>query len=342
MLKKLCYLSILVTLYTALLACSSAIVRSKTPPDWTLGESAKYPHVLYVTATGSGSDVESARDRAMGNLSKVFEARIVGTTVTSTDTQTQLTSEGEKVSRKQRLVERVNVHTDKVLEGIEVVEQWQNTADLTYYALAVINREHVGGILKNEMRRLDKDTEFELDAIESEKDDLKRIAAYQRVINLQEARSNIQKTLKVIDLTGKGMRPRWSLVELKAYAASSLAEIRVSTQVTSSDISGLQQQLEAAMAHAGFPAVEEGADYTFLAETELQDSEKNQGWYWLRGTLEIRLIDAKSGVSRGSHAWSLKASATQKSQLMSRFKLAIDKSLKTELKSILISIADAR
>ena len=98
MLKKLCYLSILVTLYTALLACSSAIVRSKTPPDWTLGESAKYPHVLYVTATGSGSDVESARDRAMGNLSKVFEARIVGTTVTSTDTQTQLTSEGEKVS----------------------------------------------------------------------------------------------------------------------------------------------------------------------------------------------------------------------------------------------------
>lgn len=344
MYKKSCCLTIVLMMYAALTACSGSgsIVRSITPPDWTLGESSKYPTALYVTATGSATDPEAAKDRAMGNLSKVFEAHIVGSTSTSSDTQSKVSSSREEVSSKQRLVQRINVHSEQVLEGIQIAEQWQNTADLTYYALAVIDRKHVGNILKDEIKRLDKDTEFELDAIGSQKDDLKRVAAYQRVIELQETRNNFQKMLKVIDLKGFGVKPKWSLVELKAFSASALEEIRISVNVYPQGINGLKQQLQAAMSHAGFPAVKAKADYTLLAEVNLHDPEEKQGWYWQRGTLEIRLIDALSGVTRGSHSWDLKASATEKSQLLARFKQAIDKSLRAELKGVLIDIADAK
>ena len=342
MCKRGLYLPLVVVLNMALLACSNSAFRSTTPPDWTLGESAKYPNASYVSATGSGPDAERAKDRAMGNLSKVFEAHIIGSTTTSSDTQSHVSSSGENVSRQQRLVQRINVQSEQVIEGIQIVEQWQNAADLTHYALAVINREHVGSILIDEMKRLDKASAFELDAIELQKDDLKRIAAYQRVIELQVTRNSLQKMLKVIDLKGKGLREKWSLVELKALLASALSEIRMSATVRSQNFSGLKQQLEAAMSHAGFSSVQDEAGYTLLAELNLQDPEEKQGWYWQRGTLDIRLIDAVTGVTRGSHSWEMKVSATQQSQLSSRIKQSIDKSLKTELKNAIIDIANAK
>ena len=301
MCKKWCFQLLVMLLTMGLLACSAleSIVRSEQAPDWTLGESAKYPNALYVTATGSASDAEKAKDRAMGNLSKVFEAHIIGSTTTSSDTQSQMSSSGEKVSSQQRLMQRINVQSEQVIEGIQIAEQWQNTEDLTYYALAVVNREHVGNIIKNEMIKLDKASEFELNTIKSLKDDLKVVATYQRVTELQKTRNNFQKMLKVIDLKGKGLRERWSLVELKVFLASVLSEIRMSATVQSINFSGLKQQVESAISQAGFSAVQGTADYTLLAEVDLQDVEKKQAWYWQRGSLDIRLIDANSGITRG-------------------------------------------
>lgn len=343
MIRRWCYLSTLLALFSVLLACSgsSSLVRSSTPPDWTLGESAKYPHALYITATGSSSEPESAKDRAMGNLAKVFESHIVENSTTLSDTRSRRTSGSEEVEVEQRLVRRINIRSNKVFEGLRIAEQWQNSADLTYYALAVIERQHASNMLQNEMKRLDKDSAFELNSIRSQKDDLKRISAYQRVTRLQEARNNLQKLLKVVDLKGKGLPTKWSLVELKALAASALTEVKMSAYVHPQGLAGLKQQLQAAMSNAGFPAVDGKADYTLLAEVELQDPQKNQGWYWLRGSLEVRLIDASSGVTRGRHSWSLKVSATQQSQLMSRFKKEIDKTLKKNLHDLLIEIADS-
>lgn len=352
--KPIQHFSIIFIVCAILSACSglNTIAISKIPPDWVLGEPAKYPNALYLSATGSASDVESAKDLAMDNLAKIFESHIVGSTTTTSDTQSQTVSSGtklsgEEVSIKQRLLRRVNVRTDKVLAGIQIAEKWRSVSDSTYYALAVINRQKAGNILRNEMQKLDKDTAFELDAIESQKDDLKRISAFQRIINFQEERNNLQKTLKVIDLKGKGIKQKWHLVELKAFAASALSEIKMSAYVQPQGHSvaeqlGLKLTLQAAMSHAGFPAVDGNADYTLLAEVDIQGPQKKQGWYWQTGTLEIRLIDAKSGITRGSHSWELKVSASQQSQLLSRFKQMLGKTLKAELKSVLIGIADAK
>lgn len=321
-------------------ADSTSIVRSKTPPDWAVGDSSKYPESLYIRATGSASSAETAKDRAMANLAKIFELHIEENSTTSIETQSVTSANQETTSNQQRLAQRINIRTDKVLEGIRIAELWQNVSDLTYFALAIIDRKFVGKLLENEIQRYDDDSAYLLNGIGTQKDNLKRIASYQRVIQLQDERSELQKTLKIIDLRGEGMPSRWSLVELKAIAASVLTEISMSAYVHSDQPQSLKQQLEAAMSSAGFPAVSGRSDYTLLIELDSDDVENNEGWYWQRGVLSIRLINASTGVTRGSHSWPLKASSTRESQLHSRFNLEIENTLKNDLKAALIEMAE--
>jgi len=337
------YLFLMLVLCGVVLGCSNSgsILRSKIAPDWVSGESTLYPQKLYVTATGSASEPERAKDRAMGNLARIFEARIVATSSTTSDTESRISAGEEKADSKQRLAERINVHTDKLLEGLRIAELWQNTEDLNYHALAILERKHAGNMLRQEINNLDKDSAFELTAIDSQPDDLKRIATYQRVIQLQESRNNIQKTLKVIDLEGKGVTNKWSLVELQALSAKAMAGVKLAADVEPGALKGLVLILQSAISHAGFMAVETKADYTLSAEVDIQNPEHENNWYWQRGLLTIRLTEADSGVIRGSHSWPLKVSSTRQSQLLSRFKHEIDKTLKKELKDIMIRMAGA-
>lgn len=339
MIKTGCYLLLILSLFGC--SSNSTNVRSKTAPDWVSGESALYPHSGYVTATGSAAEPERAKDRAMGNLAKVFEAHIVESSTTRTDTQTALSGGVEAANIQKSLAQRISVRADKILEGIRVAALWQSSADLTYHALAVIDRHKAGTILRDRINKLDTDTAFELESIPDLQDDLKRIAAYERVINMQKTRNNIQKTLKVIDLKGKGLPPLWSMVELTSLANNVLSQMRIAGDVRPGERSGLKQLLQAAMSQAGFTAVSGVADYTLVAVLDMQAPSEEQGWHWLRGDLSVQLIDEHSRTVRGRHSWPIRVSATQSSQLTGRFNKAIELALKNDLKAILIGIANS-
>lgn len=330
-----------------LTACTDERLRSAIAPDWVTGESVKYPNSLYVTATGSAESPESARDRAMGNLAKVFEARIVGSSTTRSDTRTHRTGQVETVEQEQRLRQHVNVHAEKVLEGIKIAELWHDQVNGQYFALAVINREQIGNLLKTEISQLDRDTAFELMSTEKQKDSLRRVAAFQRIIRLQQSREKIQKLLKIIDLKGKGLPQKWSLTELETEFSRSLAAIKLSVSVSRDKLGSerrleLLQQLRAAMAHAGITETRTGAEFELIAEAEMQEVTRSQGWFWQRGNLQIRLVEVANGITRGSFSWQLKASATQESQLASRYSQLLEKTLKSGLRDALVGIAGAR
>ena len=61
-----------------LVGCTQSASRIKggDQPDWLIGEPASYPNSSYVSATGSASKAELAKDRALGNLAKIFELQV--------------------------------------------------------------------------------------------------------------------------------------------------------------------------------------------------------------------------------------------------------------------------
>lgn len=321
-----------------LTACmQSTPARNQAQPDWINGEALLYPNSHYVVASGSASSAELARDRALANLTKVFELHIRESSITRQEVQSLKQDGNEIVSSTQSLSQQINISTSKIIDGARVAEQWHNPLDLTYHAFAVLDRQQAGNNIRGEIDRLDKETGFELQQAGNKPDPLQKVAAYQRVLDLQDQRDSLQKTLKVIDLSGRGAESQWNRAELRQRLEKSINQLSMRAEILQDPLGGLDKLLRGAMAHAGFvEAATPG--YTLSAGLSTQPPVYDQGWHWLRATLTLRLKSADGRV-QGNKTWPLKVSATSQTQLNERMKTAIEKKLKQELKATLLGFA---
>lgn len=316
---------------------STALV-SADQPDWVAGEALSYPNAQYVVATGSASNAEQAKKRALANLTRVFELQIRESSTTSQEVKSFKQDGTETVSASQSLSQQINIQTNKIINGARVAEQWRSSEDLTHHALAVLDRRQAGNNIRGEIDRLDKETDFELKSVEAKKNPLLKVAAYQRVLVLQEERDTLQKMLKVIDLSGRGSESKLNRAELRERLEKSLSTLNMSPAVISDATGGLDKILKGAMAHAGFPEATGSRGYVLSAGLDTQPPVNSQGWYWLRGTLTLRLASADGRV-QGNKTWPLKVSATNMEQLDDRMKSAVEKKLNQELKPTILGFA---
>ena len=317
---------------------SSSPVRDGDQPDWLIGEPANYPNSSYVSATGSASKAELAKDRALGNLAKIFELQVRESSTTTQDVQTHKAEGVESVQSTARIASKVNVHTDKMINGARIAEQWQNPDDLTHYALAVLDRAQAGNNIRSEINRLDRETAFTVAGLESREDPLLKVADLQNAIAMQTERSSLQKSLKIIDLAGRGKPSAWNITELTEQQQQVLRSLPMQSVVVTDTVGELDKALQSAVANAGFAPSTGSGGYTLSASMETQDAMRKEGWYWLRGTLSINLADPE-GTVLGNKSWPLKVSAQQKNQLNTRMRAEIDNRLKKELKTAVLGFA---
>ncbi len=330
----------LTLLVIALSACSqsSSVIDDGDRPDWVVGEPGNYPNAAFVSATGSASKPEVAKDRALGNLAKIFELQVRESSTTTQQVQTHRADGVESVQASARLASRVNVTTDKMISGARIAEQWQNPDDLTHYALAVLDRGQAGNNIRGEINRLDREIAFSVSNADSRTDPLQKIADLQTAIEMQMERESLQGTLKVIDLSGRGKPSAWSIGELTEQQDQALRSMAMRSVVVTDATGELDRILQGAMANAGFGQSDIVDGYTLSAGVETQDAVKKEGWYWMRGTLTIHLGDPQGAVL-GNKSWPLKVSAMQENQLHARMLAEIDNRLKAELKSVVLGFA---
>lgn len=317
---------------------SSVRMNSDEHPDWINGQPQSYPNSGFVFATGSASNPEVAKDRALANLSKIFELRINETSTTTQDVQTHKAGEAESVQSSARIASKVNVSTSKMMNGVRIAEHWQNPDDLTYHALAVLDRSQASNNVRDEINRLDREIAFTMMNLQTRENTLQKIAELQRAIVMQAERNSLQKTLKILDLNGRGKPTSQNLAELKAQQMQLLQSLNMKALVAGDSSGELDRILQGAMSNAGFTRFSDNAGYTLSASMETGDPLYKQGWYWSRGTLNLQLIDAEGSVL-GNKSWPLKVSSQQENQLRQRMLAAIDRKLKTELKPTVLGFA---
>jgi len=307
-------------------------------PDWVSGDASFYPNSQYLTATGSASKAEVAKDRALGNLVKVFELHIQESSTTTSDTKVNILDDGESYTKKYHLAQHINIRTDKVIQGARVAETWLDKSVFTYHALAILDRKQAGTNIRLEMARLDRETQFELSRSSSQADSLLKMAALNKAVSLQDEREALQKTLKVIDLSGRGLPAKWNAADLRGKLESHLQSLSIATAVDNDPIGRLSQELKSAMGNTGFPAANGSASYTLVASLDVQDLGMRQGWYWLRGKLSVKLVEA-NGKIRGRKQWPLKVSALQRNDSESRLMTQVSKKLNQGLKTAILEFA---
>jgi len=328
-------------IFTMLLvtACmqSTAVLSTSDMPQWVQSEPESYPNFKYLSATGSAGNAEQAKARALSNLAKIFEVQIREVSTTSQDVQTHKSEGVETVEKRQRIASTVNLKTDKMVQGARIAEQWQNSADLTYHALAVLDRGHAGNNIRTEMSRLDEETQYAMNQHKNRSDALLKISDLHKANQLQNDRQTLQKTLKIIDVKGKGLPSFWNLAELSEQLQQALRALPLQTSIKQDDVGGISAILQGAASQAGFNVGSSG--YHLSASLVAQEPIEQQDWYWLRATLKIELISQDGASVIGYKSWPLKVSASNKSQLDARMQKEVDKKLKQELLNSMLEFA---
>ncbi len=324
-------------LFTGLFFISSSLTAAPKP-DWVESSAGFYPNNQYMTATGSAGNAELAKNRALGNLSKIFETHIKESSTTRLDTQVLVKNGSESVSKNTHLAQQIQVRTDKIINGARIAETWKDETIFTHHALAVLDRVQAGNNIKSEMSRIDGETQSMLKRSRSQADVLLSLAALDKAVVLQYERQTLQKTLKVIDTRGKGAPAKWNLAELSGQLENKLQTLKIGTAVDNDPIGKLNQLLKSSMGNAGFPAANGAAKFTLVANLDVQDLGFRQGWYWLRGKLSVKMVEA-NGKIRGRKQWPLKVSALQHNDAESRLMTEVNKKLNAELKSTILEFA---
>jgi len=336
--KKIIFISSLLFFYSSI----SSPVNARIKPDWVESEAVRYPNNLYISATGSASDAELAKDRALANLSKIFEVRIDAASTSKSDIYVSLHNMKETVAKKNHLSQLIRVSANKVIQGAQVVESWRDDQLAMFYALAVLDRKQARNNIMDEINRLDEATNTQLENIKLSKDPLLIIRGLDKAISLQQNRLSLHDTLKIINLHGRGYPGEWQLSSLQAQLEGELSLLRISAAVDTGKVSNsteLQKILKTSMANAGFPAVDEG-DYTFTLSLSINDLGFQYGWYWKRAKLNIAF--AKSGGQIiEQKEWPLKVSSLQQEEAQSRLMTQVSNKLNVNIRSLIIGATSA-
>lgn len=312
-----------------LAGCASSAVA----PDWVSGAAAKYPPSQYLIGRGEAPSGEEARDRARADLAKVFEVQIA---VESEDVQAFQASAGE-AQYAARSARRITTRTERLVEGVEIAETWRDSDGRRHYALAVLSRQKAGAALRDQIGELDAATRLQLDRARDATDLLLKIGAAARAVAAQSERAAYLKTLRVVSPAGGGEESSWNLERLRADLDGLVKRVKLAPRIATDTSGGLEPVVKGALAAAGFLA-DTGArpDYVLEASLTLDDLGQQDGWYWQRGVLEVRLVEASTQRVRGTKRWPIKASALVHDGAVRRALDMSDAILKKELRTTLI------
>ena len=326
----------LLALFATLLLAGCA-TNPGAQPDWVAGDSATYKNSQYLLGRGEGATQEEARDRARADLAKIFQVEV---SVRSEDVQKFKSSGTEAGQYESQASRRITTRTDQIVPGILIAELWQDPTTKNFHALAILPRLQTATSLRQQIAQLDDATGNYIEQSRHSNDLFLKIAAANHAVQAQHERSALQKSLQVVDITGRGVPAQLNSAKLEADLGALLKRISIAPRVMEGSTPGLQGILSGALAQAGF-MIDTGLhpDFILQARMNLQDLGLQEGWYWQRGTLEITLAEAGNGRVRGTRRWKIKASATSEE---GSFRRALDQAntiLKQELGPAIIDMA---
>lgn len=332
--RRLLIMSLGIALFCA--GCARQAVR----PDWVGGESATYPASRYLLGRGQGDSQQVAADRARAELAKIFRVAITDETV---DTQAVTTVVKDKKRQREQsgaAIRTVVTTADEVLEGIEIAKQWQDPQTQSHYALAILPRARTAQILRQRIAERDQLTEQYVAQARSSDDNLGNAGAIARALQAQRERSALQQQLAIVETSTLDASPRHSVAVLQTRLEDVLRQTRIAARIGNDPVGGLQKTLAGALAHSGFAVADSGqAHYIAFASLALEDLGNREGWYWLKGTLELKLSDMPGERMRGVKRWDIKVSAQQPSVAQQRARDQVNAILQQDLRTTLLGFA---
>ena len=305
MMKKTLILSISVFLAAACVSAAKdggagKLNKSSRTPDWVEGSSSSYPSAAYIIGTGSADDMDTAKDRARGEISKVFSADIKAET--SVYESERNVSAGGKSSNEYSIAAGEDIRTvsKKTLEGIEIAEVWQDKNSFRWYALAVLERAKIRRIYSEKLEETEEQINLYAGHMDAAENNMDRAMAALKVKNLMKTRDMLVKDLKVIGGSG-AVSGIDNVSAVKTKAEQAIAALGIYVEVVPAN-SRVAAEIAKTLVSLGMKVSESASniDIRVACEAEMQpmqDPSRGSRWKWCTGEASVKLTDVRAGKS---------------------------------------------
>ena len=322
-----------------LLFLSGCASDKPAPPDWITGDSANYKSAQYLIGRGQAPTQEEAKDRARADIAKIFQVAVVAS---SDDVQKFKSAGAEPGQYETQSSRSIATRTEQIVHGIQIAELWQDSATKNYHVLAVLPRLQAASSLRQQISQLDEATGNHIEQSRKNTDLFLKIAAANQAVESEQERELLQKSLQIVDITGRAPESQWNSAKLKSDLDGLLKRVRIASQVAADSTPGLAEIVSGALAKSGF-MIETGQnpDFVLQSRMDLTDLGLKEGWYWQRGVLEITLSETATKRVRGTKRWIIKSNAPDKESSLKRALNQTDAVLKQELRTAIIDMANS-
>lgn len=267
-------------------------------PEWIDGSSMEYPREQYLVGVGMGDERATAEDRARGEIARVFSTQVTVQTSLS-ESERNLSQSGKtETAFSQSLSQNVQTASQKVLEGVDVVETWQDKSTAKYYALAILERAKGALALKDKISDFDKQALEWKKSLENAAGRFEKVKCAMKIMALLKARSELNKDLRVLDSQGKGAPLPFEESLIRPQAAKAIAELDVVVKMTGKDSDPIETGIVKSLNGFGFGAKRgkaEQADILIEGNVESKPLDiPDPRWKWARSSVTVNLQELKT------------------------------------------------
>ncbi len=260
-----------------------------------------YPESEYLTAKGIGQSEPEAKDRALSELSRIFEARVLSET-----SDTMVSFYSDKNGKKseiftQQVQAKVQVTSGVAFEGVRTEDTWFDETDKKHHALAVLNRAEASAAWAAKINDLDDRIHAELLAVETVQSRFLLFRGYRRVEGLWLERTVYRSRVRVIG--GTVPAPDYDMGEILANMARVRSEITMFFDLTGDDADLLQYEIAGALMRLGLKVApgRETADILISGQILVHRLDMdNPGWSFAGAEAGVVLTDLTTSNDVGS------------------------------------------
>ncbi|MDD4004579.1 MAG: LPP20 family lipoprotein [Elusimicrobiaceae bacterium] len=297
--KKLLLFAVALAVVAGCAGSKTVVAGGSKRPDWVSGDSVRYPRETYMLGVGLGDDAASASDRARGQIAQIFSALVSVTSEISASESTRLSGGSTQTDSAQDAAESVRTSSQKVLEGVEIVQNWQDPQTRQFYALAALDRAKAASSFRQKLSELDMELAGWESSFDSAKEKFAKAKAAANVLALLKTRDGLNADLRII--AGSGATVSDSANEQLAAYKKAIADLNITVTVKGASGQQIETGIIKALNSMGFTAKagEPGADQDILVSASVVSGQLRKDdagpWKWAQNTVTVALAEAATG-----------------------------------------------
>ncbi len=270
--------------------CAHRAAEVKTTKD--------YPSSRYLTAKGIGQSESEARNRAVSEMSRIFESSIFSDTLDRVTSK--IDESGSEVSR-QSIESNIRIVSFMELKGVRVEETWFNDDTGVYYALAVLDRHQARNDWLKQISEMDSRIEGEFGVLGGAGSKYERFRSLKSILGLWIEREVFVSRLNVLGFNDK-RSASYDIERVFSMIPKARNDLLIFIDINGENATVIKDRVSAVLSESGFALSDNrnGSNVMIEGNIEIVPIDlKNPDWEFARATVSISVIDLHTGMKVG-------------------------------------------